>query len=126
MKNEEKELVMNPDEMVEYIRQNVQPTDILEISYNRIYAPGEVLTITEEDEETGEGLRIGLQLNGEILNQNIEVDLNEIKDEILELRHERDGNVVVIEAEMPEVNYNFDYKKNRPHKMIDGRKYKKL
>ena len=110
MKNEEKELVMNPDEMVEYIRQNVQPTDILEISYNRIYAPGEVLTITEEDEETGEGLRIGLQLNGEILNQNIEVDLNEIKDEILELRHERDGNVVVIEAEMPEVNYNFDYK----------------
>lgn len=23
-------------------------------------------------------------------------------------------------------SYNFDYKKNRPHKMIDGRKYKKL
>src|SRR5574344_1423216 len=105
MKNEEKELVMNPDEMVEYIRQNVQPTDILEISYNRIYAPGEVLTITEEDEETGEGLRIGLQLNGEILNQNIEVDLNEIKDELLEIRHVKNDNVVVIEAEMPEVDF---------------------
>jgi hypothetical protein len=111
MTNEEKELIMNPDEMVEYIRANVQPTDILEISYNRIFAPGEVLTIIEEDEETGEGLRVGLQLNGEILNQNIEVDLNEIKDEILELRHVRDGNVVVIEAEMPEVNYNFEYVK---------------
>ena len=110
MENEEKELIMSPDEMVDYIRQNVQPTDTLEISYNRIFAPGEVLTITEEDEETGEGLRVSLQLNGEILNQSIEIDLNDIKDELLEIRHVKDDNVVVIEAEMPEVDFTYSYK----------------
>ena len=44
---------------------------VLEISYNRIFAPGEVLGFTEEDDMTGEGFRVGLQLNGEILNITI-------------------------------------------------------
>ncbi len=104
----EKELVLSSDEMVEYIRENVKPNDVLEIAYNRIFAPGEVLTITEEDEETGEGLRLGLQLTGEYLNQTIEVDLNEIKDEILEMHHvDQDGKTTIIEAEMPEANYSY-------------------
>ncbi|MBR2557610.1 MAG: DUF2097 domain-containing protein, partial [Methanobrevibacter sp.] len=71
--------------------------DTLEISYNRIFAPGEVLTITEEDEETGEGLRVGLQLNGEILNQSIEVDFNEIADDLIEMRHIQDDKELIIE-----------------------------
>ena len=52
---------------------------------------------TEEDEETGEGFRVGLQLNGEILNQSIEVDFNEIADDLIEMRHITDDKEVIIE-----------------------------
>ena len=43
------EVQMTLEEAIEYVRNNVEVTDILEISYNRIFAPGEVLGITEED-----------------------------------------------------------------------------
>ncbi|WP_407412870.1 DUF2097 domain-containing protein [Methanobrevibacter sp.] len=91
------EIQMTLDEAVEYVRNNVHVNDILEVSYNRIFAPGEVLGITEEDEVTGEGLRIGLQLTGEILNQSIEIDLKEIGDDLLEMRHIHEGKEIIIE-----------------------------
>ena len=47
------EIQMTFDEAVEYIRNNVEVGDVLEVSYNTIFAPGDVLGITEEDEETG-------------------------------------------------------------------------
>ena len=80
------------------MRENVQIRDILEISYNLIFAPGEVLNIISEDEETGEGLRVSLQLNGEILNQVVDVDFKEIKDDLLELRHIKDGKITIVEV----------------------------
>ena len=87
------------DNMVkENVRENVHIRDILEISYNRIFAPGEVLNIISEDEETGEGLRVSLQLNGEILNQVVDVDFKEIKDDLLELRHIKDGKITIVEV----------------------------
>lgn len=92
-----KEVQMTIDEAIEYVRNNVHVNDVLEVSYNRIFAPGEVLGITEEDEVTGEGLRVGLQLTGEILNQSIEIDLNEIGDDLLEMRHVHDGDETIIE-----------------------------
>ena len=92
------ELSMTVDEAIEYVRNNVNVGDTLEISYNRIFAPGEVLGITEEDEVTGEGLRVGLQLTGEILNQSVEVDLHEIADDLLEIRHIHDDDEIIIEV----------------------------
>ena len=77
------EVEMTFEEVVEYVRNKVHVGDVFEISYNRIFAPGEVLGLTEEDEVTGEGLRVGLQLTGEILNQSVEVDLHEIVIEVL-------------------------------------------
>ncbi len=94
-----KEIIMPVDDAIEYIRNNVQIRDILEISYNRIFAPGEVLNIIAEDEETGEGLRVSLQLNGEILNQTVEIDFKEIKDDLIEFRHIKDDGELVIEIE---------------------------
>ena len=78
------EVEMTLDEAIEYVRNNVEVKDILEISYSRIFAPGEVLGITEEDEVTGEGLRVAMQLTGKILNQSIEVDFNEIGEDLIE------------------------------------------
>ena len=89
---------MSAEEATEYVRENVQIRDILEISYNRIFAPGEVLNIISEDEETGEGLRVSLQLNGEILNQVVDVDFKEIKDDLLELRHIKGDKITIVEV----------------------------
>ena len=92
-----KEVQMTFDEAVEYIRNNVHVTDILEVSYNRIFAPGEVLGITEEDEETGEGLRVAMQLNGEILNQSIEIDFKNLEEDLIEMHHIHDDEELIIE-----------------------------
>jgi hypothetical protein len=91
------EVEMTFDEALEYVKNNVEVGDILEISYNRIFAPGEVLGFTEEDEVTGEGYRVGLQLNGEILNQCIEIDFHEIEDDLIEMRHITDDKELIIE-----------------------------
>lgn len=99
-----KEIRLTPDEIIEYVRENVEKDDIFELAYNRIFAPGVVLGLTEEDEETGEGLRIGLQLTGKVLSDSVEVDLHRLKDEIVEIRHiptgdpDDDENLIVIEA----------------------------
>ena len=91
------EIQMTCDDAIEYIRNNVKVKDILEVSYNRIFAPGEVLGITEEDEETGEGLRVAMQLNGEILNQSIEIDFKNLEDDLIEMRHIHDDEELIIE-----------------------------
>jgi hypothetical protein len=83
----EKEIILSPKDVIEYIRDNVETLDLLELSYNRIFAPGEVLYIDHEDDETKEGLRVTMQLNGEMLNQTVEVDIHEIIDDLLEVRH---------------------------------------
>lgn len=88
---------MSYEDAVEYVRNEVNVGDILEISYNRIFAPGEVLGLTEEDEITGEGLRVAMQLNGEILNQSVEIDLKEIEDDLIEMRHVNDDKELIIE-----------------------------
>ena len=93
------ELLMSVDEAIEYVRNNVKVGDTLEISYNRIFAPGDVLGITEEDEETGEGLRVNLQLNGEILNQAVEIDFKEIYDDLPEMTHISGDKEVIIEID---------------------------
>jgi len=91
------EVQMTFDEALEYVKNNVEVGDTLEISYNRIFAPGEVLGFTEEDEVTGEGYRVGLQLNGKILNQSVEIDFKEIADDLIEMRHITDDKELVIE-----------------------------
>ena len=41
----EKEINLKADEAFDYIKSNVKNYDVLEISYNRIFVPGEVLDI---------------------------------------------------------------------------------
>ena len=91
------EVEMSFDEALEYVKTKVNVGDVLELSYNRIFAPGEVLGSTEEDDMTGEGFRVSLQLNGEILNQSIEIDFDEIKDDLIEMRHITDDKELVVE-----------------------------
>ena len=91
------EVQMTYEEALDYVKTQVEVGDTLEISYNRIFAPGEVLGFTEEDDVTGEGFRVGLQLNGEILNQSVEIDFKEIEDDLIEMRHVTDDKELIIE-----------------------------
>ncbi|MBE6509446.1 MAG: DUF2097 domain-containing protein [Methanobrevibacter sp.] len=91
------EVQMTFEEALDYVKNVVEVGDTLEISYNRIFAPGEVLGFTEEDEETGEGYRVGLQLNGKILNQAVELDFKEIEDDLIEMRHITEDKELIIE-----------------------------
>ena len=91
------EIEMTYKDAVEYIRNEVNVGDLLEVSYNRIFAPGEVLGITEEDEVTGEGLRVSMQLTGEILNQSVEIDFKDLEEDLIEMRHITGDKELIIE-----------------------------
>ena len=40
-----------------------------------------------------------MQLNGEILNQAVVIDLMEVKDDLLEVRHIREDNEIILEID---------------------------
>ncbi len=96
----EKEINLNSDDALDYIKNNVENYDILEISFNRIFIPGEVLDIEINDEGKEKSLVLMMQLNGELVNDTIQVDLVRIKDDILEIRHIKDekSTLIVVDA----------------------------
>ncbi|MDD1774023.1 MAG: DUF2097 domain-containing protein [Methanobacterium sp.] len=95
----EEEIILKTDEVIEYLRDNVEEHDTIELSYNRIYAPGTVLGISLEDIDGEESLLIRLHLNGELVNDTVEVNIHAIKDDIIEIRHTRGeiSTVIVVE-----------------------------
>lgn len=99
MKIEEKEITLNPDEALDYIRNNVEIYDTLDLSYNRIYAPGEVLGLDFEDEDGNEIFKVTIHLSGELVSDTVEIDMLRLKDQILELRHENDKGSTLIFVE---------------------------
>jgi len=98
----EKEIVLNTEEVVDYVKNEVKQYDTLEISYNRIYVPAEVLDIELKGENEIESLKLLLQLKGELLNDTVQLDLVDIKEDIIEIRHinsdDREVIIVVEEA----------------------------
>ncbi len=89
----EKEINLKSDEALDYIKNNVENYDTLEISFNRIFVPGEVLDIDANEEES---LKLLIQMNGELVNDTVEIDLVRIKDDILEIRHIKDDESILI------------------------------
>jgi hypothetical protein len=92
----EEELILKADEALDYVRNNVEISDVLELSYNRVFVPAEVIDI---DLDTENSLKLMLQMNGEIINDTVELDLVEVKDELLEIRHIRDDKLTIIVVE---------------------------
>ncbi len=89
----EKEINLKSDEALDYIKNNVENYDTLEISFNRIFVPGEVLDIDADEEES---LKLLIQMNGELVNDTVQIDLVRIKDDILEIRHITDDESILI------------------------------
>jgi hypothetical protein len=97
----EKEINLNADAAIEYIKSNVKNYDVLEISYNRVFIPGDVLDISAVEDDGIKSLRLLIQMNGKTIKQTVEMDLVEIKDDIVEIRHITDdeSTVLVIEED---------------------------
>ena len=95
----EEEISLSCDDVLNYVKNNVNTYDTIEISFNRIYLPGEVLDIDIEEEGEIESLNLMMQLNGELVNDTIQLDLVKIKDDILEIRHKQDEKSIVITVE---------------------------
>lgn len=89
----EKELNLKSDEALDYIKNNVENYDTLEISFNRIFVPGEVIDIDADEDDS---LKLLIQMNGELVNDTVEIDLVRIKDDILEIRHIKDDKSILI------------------------------
>ncbi|HTX60985.1 MAG TPA: DUF2097 domain-containing protein [Methanobacterium sp.] len=95
----EEEIILKPDEVIEYIKENVEDHDIIEISYNRIYAPGTVLGVMLEDNFGEENLILRIHLNGELVNDTVEVNIHSIKDDLIEIRHTQGDRLITILVE---------------------------
>lgn len=93
----ENEITLNTQEVIDYVKNEVKQYDILEISYNRIFMPGEVINIEINDGEE-ERLDLLLQLKGDLLNDTVRINLVEIKDDIVEIRHFKNEEELVIIA----------------------------
>jgi hypothetical protein len=93
----ENEITLSSEELIHYVRNDVEVYDILEISYNRIFLPAEVIDIEHEiDENDVERLNVVLQIKGELLNDTIHLDLMEIKEDIIEVRHINKAEELVV------------------------------
>ncbi len=97
----EKEINLNAEEAIEYVKTNVKNYDILEISYNRVFVPGEVLDVSAVENEGIKSLRLLIKMNGKTIKQTVEMDLVEMKDDLVEIRHitDEESTVLVIEED---------------------------
>ena len=73
---------LSQNELHNYIVDNFKEDALLEISYNRVFIPGKILYIDKSSD-----VIITLQLMGQLLHQRVDININEIIDEIVELRY---------------------------------------
>ncbi|KZX15562.1 DUF2097 domain-containing protein [Methanobrevibacter filiformis] len=95
----EDEIFVKPDEALDYIKNNVKKHDTLELSYNRVYAPGEVLGVEVEEDWGEESLMVSIHLSGDLVNDVVRVNMNNIKDDLLEVRHLNNEKEVILVVE---------------------------
>ena len=90
-----KELKLTTQEAVEYLRENVKIHDNIEISYNRIFAEGEVLNVDFSKYFGEPGFKMLVSLDESDLGATVEIDIYEVEDDIIEFIHyPKDGEEV--------------------------------
>ena len=90
-----KELELTTKEAVTYLKENVIIHDILEISYNRIYAAGEVLNVDFSEYFGKPGFKLLVSLDESELGATVEIDVYEVEEDLIEFVHKpKDGEVV--------------------------------
>lgn len=82
-----KELELTTQEAVNYLKENVKIHDKIEISYNRIFAEGEVLNVDFSEYFGEPGFRLLVSLDESELGATIEIDVYEVQEDIIEFIH---------------------------------------
>ena len=96
-----KTVIMDCDDAIDYVRENVKVNDILELSYNRVFTPGEVIAMDTEEESGDRNCKLMVQLSSDLLGSTVDVDLEEVRDDLVELKHTpkdgEDTTIIIIE-----------------------------
>lgn len=77
-------LELSVEDAVEFLKKNLEIHDVLEISFNRIFAEGEVLNIDFSEYFNKPGFKILVSLDADSINPTIEIDVYEIQDDLIE------------------------------------------
>ncbi len=72
---------------IHYLKENVKIHDRLEISYDRIFAEGEVLNVDFSEYFGKPGFKLLVSLDESDLGGTIEIDVYEVEDDIIEFTH---------------------------------------
>ena len=92
-----KELELTTKEAVNYLKQNVKIHDRIEISYNRVFAEGEVLNVDFSEYFGEPGFRLLVSLDESDIGSTIEIDIYEFEEDIIEFVHyPKNGEEVVV------------------------------
>ncbi|MEE0938300.1 DUF2097 domain-containing protein [Methanobrevibacter sp.] len=90
-----KELELTTQEAVNYLKENLKIHDVLEISYNRIFAEGEVLNVDFSKYFGKPGFKLLISLDESELGATVEIDVYEVEEDIIEFVHKpKDGEAV--------------------------------
>lgn len=92
-----KRIELTTEKAVEYLKEHVKIHDKLEISYNRIFAEGEVLNVDFSEYFGEPGFRLLVSLDESDLGATVEIDVYELQDDIIEFIHyPKDGEDVEV------------------------------
>ena len=92
-----KELKLTTEDAVKYLKENVKIHDNIEISYNRIFAEGEVLNVDFSEYFGEPGFKMLVSLDESDLGATVEIDVYEVEDDIIEFVHyPKDGDEVEV------------------------------
>ncbi|RAP53989.1 MAG: hypothetical protein BZ137_04670 [Methanosphaera sp. rholeuAM130] len=83
------DITIKEDELNDFIIENFREDSLVEISFNRVFIPGILLNINDED-----NLILTLRLQGELLHQTVDVNIDEIKGELVEIRCTHEDNEI--------------------------------
>ena len=82
-----KQLELPTKDAVKYLKENVKIHDKLEISYNRIFAEGEVLNVDFSEYFGKPGFKLLVSLDESALGATVEIDVYEVEEDIIEFIH---------------------------------------
>ena len=86
---EKEQVIIQEDNLKKFIIENFKENALLEISYNRVFIPGKILYVDEN-------ANITLQLMGELLNQRVDINIEEVKSELVEIVYTYEEKSIVI------------------------------
>lgn len=82
-----KELELTTQQAVDYLKEKVNIHDNIEISYNRIFAEGEVLNMDFSEYFGEPGFKMLVSLDESDLGATVEIDIYEVEEDIIEFVH---------------------------------------